>query len=82
MHSTTSFSRRRRDDVAKTSFFSRIVHHFLTLRRSEPYSGGTGLKKSTVKPFLARGLNETPIFRSLLPDYYKQSKSSTSVSNK
>ena len=76
MHSTTSFSRRRRDDVAKTSSFSRIVYHFSTLRRNEPYSGGIGLIKSTVKPFLARGLNETPIFRSLLPDYYKQSKSS------
>ena len=82
MYSTTSFSRRRRDDVAKTPPFSQIVYHFSTLRRNEPYSGGIVLIKSTVKPFLARGLNETPIFRSLLPDYYKQSKSSTSVSNK
>ena len=72
MHSTTSFSRRRRDDVTKTPPFSRIAYHFSTLRRSEPYSRGIGLIKSTVKPFLARGLNETPIFRSLLPDHYKQ----------
>ena len=68
MHSTTSFSRRRRDDVAKTLPFSQIVYHFSTLRRNEPYSGGIGLIKSIVKPFLARGLNETPISQSLLPD--------------
>ena len=55
MHSTG------RDDVAKTPPFSRIVYHFSTLRRNEPYSGGIGLIKSIVKPFLARGLNETPI---------------------
>ena len=34
--------------------FSRIVYHFSTLRRSEPYSGGIGLIKSTIKPFWAR----------------------------
>ena len=49
--------------------FSPIVYHFSTSRRSERYSRGIGLIKSTVTPFLARGLNETPIFRSLLPDY-------------
>ena len=48
---------------------SLIVYHFSTLRRSERSSRGIGLIKSTVTPFLARGLNETPIFRSLLPDY-------------
>ena len=48
--------------------FSRIVYHFSTLRRNEPYSGGIGLIKSIVKPFLARGLNETLIFQSLLLD--------------
>ena len=48
---------------------SRVVYHLSTLRRSEPYSAGIGLIKSTVKPFLTRGLNETPIFWSLLPDY-------------
>ena len=46
--------------------FSRIIYHFSTVRRSEPYSGGIGLIKSTIKPFWARWLNETPIFRSLL----------------
>ena len=49
--------------------FSLFVYHFSTSRRSERYSRGIGLIKSTVTPFLARGLNETPIFRSLLPDY-------------
>ena len=43
MHFKTSFSRRRRDDVAKTAPFSRIAYHFSTLRRNEPYSGGIGL---------------------------------------
>ena len=70
MHSTTSFSRRRRDDVAKTLPFSQIVYHFSTLRRNEPYSGGIGLIKSIVKPFLARGLNETPTSQCLLPDCF------------
>ena len=68
MYFTTSFSSRQRDDVAKTPPFSRIVYHFSTLRRNEPYSGGIGLIRSIVKPFLARGLNETPIFQSLLSD--------------
>ena len=48
---------------------SLIVYHFSTSRRSERSSRGIGLIKSTVTPFLARGLNETPIFRSLLSDY-------------
>ena len=68
MHFTTSFSPRRRGNVAKPPL-SLIVYHFSTSRRSERYSRGIGLIKSTVTPFLARGLNETPIFRSLLPDY-------------
>ena len=66
MHFTTSFSPRRRGNVAKPPL---SLIHFSTSRRSERYSRGIGLIKSTVTPFLARGLNETPIFRSLLPDY-------------
>ena len=54
MHFTTLFSHWRMGDVANPPF-SQIVYHFSTLRRSEPYSGGIGLIKSTVKPFLARG---------------------------
>ena len=70
MHFTTLFSHWRMGDVANPPF-SQIVYHFSTLRRSEPYSGGIGLIKSTVKPFLARGLNKTPIsglcYRTELP---------------
>ena len=62
MHSTTSFSRRRRDDVAKTSSFSRIVHHFSTLRRSEPYSGGIGLKKIHCQTFSSSWVERNPDF--------------------
>ena len=47
---------------------SRVVYHLSTLRRSEPYSAGIGLIKSTVKFSLTRGLNETPIFWSVVPD--------------
>jgi len=45
---------------------SQMVYHLWALWSSEPYSGGIGLIKSSVKPFLTCGSNEAPIFQSLL----------------
>lgn len=48
---------------------SRHWPHFSTLRTIWPYSGVIKEQWSTVKPFLWRGVNETLISRSWLPDY-------------
>ena len=54
----------------KKPSLTRNLYHNLTLLTTRFCWGDQVLQDSAFKPFLIRGLNKTPIFRVLLPDYW------------